>query len=306
MQAASTEELYDLQGSEHRTTPLPTAPLDQQTAPTTSVLHTALCIFTAFIVLIAGVIAYDYLHDDIPTPSLSAHLATYQPETPVSPSSSSHETLPTAIEATIDRIVDLKLRDRVGRRDFALSADGGTVVDELTVPLPNRGSPASPQPPKLALLDDMRIGKCWRVPSQNGQLAILSPHMIYPTHAIIDHIPIEIAADIGEAPKTMFLWGMVDGKLNYARYLNLTSEEPAPSVCGRRAPPLAGDDLYILLATFEYDINSLRHVQTFPIDLHIVYSRLYFGIFVFEIVDNWGSATTCIYRVRIHGDVAET
>ncbi|KAI0364520.1 hypothetical protein BV20DRAFT_1039373 [Pilatotrama ljubarskyi] len=224
--------------------------------------------------------------------------------------SSSSPPIPITLQAYVDRVISAKLRDPVGRRDFALHADGGRVMEDLTFPLPihtSKQPPVSPlQNPERALQDDIHIGNCWHIPSRTGQLGIILPVHVYPTHVTIDHIPIEIAADIGRAPRNMLLWGVVDGELNRARYLNFTSfEQLVPSAMGRRAPPVMGNNTYILLSSLEYDIYASSHIQTFQIDPRLIYSRMYFGIVVLEIVDNWGSTTTCLYRVRIHGDVAD-
>ncbi|OSC96424.1 Sad1/UNC-like protein [Trametes coccinea BRFM310] len=178
-------------------------------------------------------------------------------------------------------------------------------MDSLTIPHPHRATkaPVTSRPPEFALQDDMRVGNCWKTDTRNAQLAVVLPQLVYPTHITVDHIPTEIAANVGEAPKNMLVWGVIDGKLNRARYLNLlSSDEPIPSADGRFAPPHAGGYSYVLLSTFQYDLAAPSHVQTFPVDPRIVKSRMYFGIVVFEIVDNWGSPTTCLYRVRVHGD----
>ncbi|KAI9056717.1 hypothetical protein FKP32DRAFT_1556856, partial [Trametes sanguinea] len=204
--------------------------------------------------------------------------------------------------AYVEQVVSSRLRDAVGRRDFALHADGAEVAEDLTWPSPNSTASFGRRLPEFALQDDNHIGQCWHIAGGSGQLAILLPTFIYPTHISIDHIPIEVAADIGEAPKNMYVWGVVDGKLNHARYLNLTSGHTVPSARGRLSPPVAGNHSYVLLAALEYDIHAPSHIQTFPIDSHIIYSRMYFAFIVLEIVDNWGSSSTCLYRIRIHGD----
>ncbi|EIW65128.1 uncharacterized protein TRAVEDRAFT_111609 [Trametes versicolor FP-101664 SS1] len=232
------------------------------------------------------------------TPALSPHAHDSSPP----------ECCSADFDAYAERVLSTILRDYVGRRDFALYADGGGVMDELTVPFPSYSAEHasnSSYPPEIALQDDMRVGKCWFIPSQRAQLAIVLPRMVYPTHVTVDHIPLVITADIGEAPRNMRLWGMIDGLLNRARHINLSSSYELPSADGRHTPPLAGDRSYVLLSEFQYDINALSPIQTFHVDLHIIDSRMYFGVVVLEIVDNWGSNTTCLYRVRVHGDPKE-
>lgn len=246
--------------------------------------------------------------DEDPLDTDSPLLATLTPALPLLAHTSSPPDCCSAhLDDYAERVLSSKLRDYVGRRDFALYADGGGVMDELTIPsYSDEDAPTSSYPPEIALQDDMRVGKCWLIPSQCAQLAIVLPRMIYPTHVTVDHIPLEIAADIGEAPRNMRLWGVVDGPLNRACHINLISSYELPSADGRHTPPFAGDRSYVLLSAFQYDINALSPIQTFPVDVHIVDSRMYFGVVVLEIVDNWGSNTTCLYRVRVHGDAKDS
>ncbi len=124
-----------------------------------------------------------------------------------------------ALRAYIDRAVSKAFRDPVGRRDFALHADGGRVLPELTKVAKGGGwtQPLSGSSPEHAITDDSRIGHCWSIPGSAAQLGIQLSEMIFPTHVSIDHIPVEIAADIGQAPRTVVLWGALDGSVNEFR-----------------------------------------------------------------------------------------
>ncbi|KAI1786032.1 hypothetical protein LXA43DRAFT_898749 [Ganoderma leucocontextum] len=221
--------------------------------------------------------------------------------------------IPPAVKAHIDRVIDRTVnrafRDLIGRRDFALLADGGILLPELTEVTSNRNFFRSRERglhPEAALDDDLRIGNCWSIPGAAGQLGLRLSTMIHPTHISIDHIPLEIAADISRAPREIALWGGIDGPYRAVVH-NLTRSDNVtpPAVRGRSRPPSTHGYDFPLLAHFEYDIRAPAHVQTFPLQQYIVDSEMVFGVVVLEILSNWGGESTCLYRVRVHGDVAD-
>ncbi|OSC99349.1 hypothetical protein PYCCODRAFT_1343710, partial [Trametes coccinea BRFM310] len=189
----------------------------------------------------------------------------------------------------------------VPMRDYALAADGGMVYGELTWSFHDMHAASFPE---LVLDDDTRAGHCWSFSGSRAQVAISLPEFIYPTHVTIDHIPGAIAADIGQAPRRMVLWGVVDGAANRKRYQNKLDDIRANNTLGRDHPPLTKDGyLFIQLSNFVYNITNTRNVQTFALrdDLRDPELDLNIGLLVLEVVDNWGSDSTCVYRVRIHG-----
>ncbi|KAI0364230.1 hypothetical protein BV20DRAFT_956648 [Pilatotrama ljubarskyi] len=217
----------------------------------------------------------------------------------------------------LDEAVRMALRDPVGLPDFALRAHGAGVLKELTTPKPPSKSLQDPEKPSInpgrssrfaeplgpdvALTDDMHIGKCWSVPDVKAQLGIRLSEMIYPTHVSIDHIPAEIAADAGAAPRSMVLWGAVDGPQNEVLLEELGLRNALSSFIARSAPPVSFGYIFIPLAAFDYDIHASSTVQTFPVHQAIIDSRMYVGVVVLEITDNWGGNGTCLYRIRVHG-----
>ncbi|KAI1785649.1 hypothetical protein LXA43DRAFT_899279 [Ganoderma leucocontextum] len=191
-------------------------------------------------------------------------------------------------------------------RDWALSADGALVYPEYTSPYNHSAPPGSPWHPGIALTDDSRIGRCWSIPASHGQLGIALPGFIFPTNVTIDHIPKAIAADPGQAPRRLVLWGVVDGDGNRARYFAHLDAIRGNRTLPRDAPPLRGDgELFLVLADFLFDVNGSRYIQMFPTSPVARDFGIYVGTVVLEIVDNWGSESTCIYRVRVHGELAE-
>ena len=185
------------------------------------------------------------------------------------------------------------------QHDFALEAEGGSVFCPLTSFCHSR-LPDKTSTVHFALTNDSRAESCWRLPSRSGQLAIVLHSPIHPTAVTIDHIAIDIATDIGQAPRKMVLWGIVDGPHNrqaISRSKRVTRSTPG-------GPPLAAHYLFQQLVVFEYSITRSSPVQTFPISSDYANAKIDFGIVVLEIVSNWGADHTCLYRVRVHGDVA--
>ena len=126
--------------------------------------------------------------------------------------------------------------------------------------------------------------------------------MLHPTHVTVEHLPNSLTVDIGQAPRNMTLWGVVDGRINKEVFERLVLSESSSHA--RRTPTIVRDLLWAPLISFTYDIEDDNSMQTFPINPAIVDNRMSFGVVALEILDNWGSETTCLYRVRVHGDPA--
>ncbi|CDO76816.1 hypothetical protein BN946_scf185033.g13 [Trametes cinnabarina] len=211
------------------------------------------------------------------------------------------------IETILQASIRKAFKGPVLLQDYALEADGGKVLTSLTTPLPRSEkrvssfSTGQPFGPEVVIDDTLAIGRCWSttVPSQVG---LSTPMLIHPTNVTIDHIPRELAVDIGRAPRRMTLWGVVDGKPNHAHYKSIIAARGKTG--GSKAPSLTSGHIFLSLACFEYDINADLHVQTFPVSQDIIDSGMDFGVFVLELLDDWGASSVCLYRVRIHGTPA--
>ncbi len=219
---------------------------------------------------------------------------------------------PAALES-IAREAALLTRWGVLRPDYALQAHGGRILLDLTASRQDQARSRSTTPtvgPEVVIDEDLTIGRCWST-APAGQVGFSTPTLIYPQFVTIDHIPRQLSLDIGCAPRRMVLWGVLDGIFNFRRFQSLSARHldlQAPfnlTPRGRNAPSVTGDHAFVVLAAIEYDIGGDWPTQTFPIFDHILESRMDFGVFVLEVVDNWGSVDTCLYRVRIHGEPAE-
>ncbi|KAI0714469.1 hypothetical protein C8T65DRAFT_521499, partial [Cerioporus squamosus] len=208
--------------------------------------------------------------------------------------------IPPHISSFVHDTIYSALRDPVGRRDFALAAEGARIAPKLTTSFPDA---SESRPPANILDEDLRSGSCWSFPDDHAQVSVKLREFIYPTHVTIDHVPRKIAGNILAAPRHMVLWGVVDGQGNYQRREDaLESLRGSPLHQLGEGPPIRAGGTFVPLAAFEYDINAPSHIQTFPIDPAVIASRMYFGVIVLEIKDNWGAESTRVYRVRVHGE----
>lgn len=193
---------------------------------------------------------------------------------------------------------------RIGRRDYAFGADGARIAPDLTTGTFHISSKFQTRhSADVILRDNLHGGRCWTIPSKDGQVGVMTSHRIHPTHITIDHIPQEVADDIGQAPRRIRAWAHVEGSHNKEKAVRFQRsarvEEDGPKVKGHYA-------MFVHLADFEYNPGAQYHVQTFPVDAQLGELDLDYGVFVFEVLDNWGSDSTCIYRIRIHGCATHT
>ncbi|KAI0688935.1 hypothetical protein C8Q76DRAFT_634855 [Earliella scabrosa] len=209
------------------------------------------------------------------------------------------ETVPRYLREYIDAAIEAGILAQIGQRDHALEEGDTRIVSSLTSN--NSIPPPTPSyhPARVILRDNSHGGPCWLVASTRGQVGISLPYVTYPTSVTLDHIPPWEAERRGRAPRSVRLWGMLEGKANTERY-ELVQPFFPPALLQHAGPPVMQGRTFLLLADFEYQLAS-KHVQTFPVYQHIQDSKLVFGLYVVEILQNWGDAHTCIHRVRIHG-----
>ncbi|RPD69587.1 hypothetical protein L226DRAFT_471403, partial [Lentinus tigrinus ALCF2SS1-7] len=208
--------------------------------------------------------------------------------------------LPAHLTHYIDNAVRQSYLRQFTPRDHALAVDGACIVPNLstrTETSPSRShKPTSSHPAEVILRENLHGGSCWTLPASHGQVGIRLPHVIHPSSVTIDHLPKEILQDIGQAPRRMRLWGTLDGDVNAQLYGEALDQL-------HEGPPITEGYTFVHLADFEYDVYADHPIQTFPVQAHVYEKRLHIGVFVIELLDNWGSQETCLYRLRIHGDL---
>ncbi|TFK65463.1 hypothetical protein BDN72DRAFT_773344 [Pluteus cervinus] len=197
-------------------------------------------------------------------------------------------------------------RDHIARPDFAFRYAGGTIVDELTTPpLLIDGINVPGNPPSVALDDDIRIGGCWltQVPSQLG---ISLAARVRISHITIDHLAKELALSAArtlQAPREVIVWGVVDS--NNSRELEALKADLYGLIrpIEGSTPSITGGLATLPISFLSYNISHSDNVQTFPVFEPILRGRVSFSQVIVEVRSNWGHELTCLYRVRVHGEL---
>jgi SUN domain-containing protein 1/2 len=212
-------------------------------------------------------------------------------------------------------------KDLIGKADYAMHSGGARVIPSLTSPsyeiqpdtlgsqffgfLTGNGY-AVGRPPVTALHHETHGGYCWPFAGQRGQLGVSLAAPVVIDEVTIDHISRDIALDIRSAPRHMEVWGLVEGGENLEKYDELVKEkeqrqgemdedEEYPDTLPHNPP-------YIRIANFTYDVDSGKHVQTFPVLQEIQEKKMDFGVVTLRVLNNWGREEfTCLYRFRVHG-----
>ncbi|XP_033926357.1 sperm-associated antigen 4 protein-like isoform X2 [Melopsittacus undulatus] len=129
-------------------------------------------------------------------------------------------------------------------------------------------------PPDTILKPDVSPGNCWPLQGQQGQVVIRLPARVHLTAVSVQHIYKEVSPSgtVTSAPRDMAVFG-----------LNADREEET------------------LLGMFEYNVAK-EALQTFPLkNTHRAFSHI-----KLVVKSNWGYPDyTCIYRVQVHGKMAE-
>jgi SUN domain-containing protein 1/2 len=247
----------------------------------------------------------------------------------------------TDVTGLISHLVDSAVmrfttRDIVSRADFALHSAGGRPVPSLTShtlemrPTTLRGTALGwmtghgremGRSPITALHQDIHSGLCWPMSGDFGQLGVALSYPAYITDITIDHVAKEVAFDLRTAPRDMEVWGLVEGQENLEKVVAFRAERAAQradavSVAEESGSPLSeepdeddypatlpGNQPFIRLASFTYDIDAPSNIQTFAVRQEIQDLGVDFGVVALVIRNNWGKKEyTCLYRFRVHGE----
>ena len=238
------------------------------------------------------------------------------------------------IHEMVDSITSNWSKDILGRPDFALHSAGAQIIPSLTsgtysispdgvvgkaVGLVTGSGYATGLSPINALHPHNYAGHCWPFQGSEGQLGVKLARRAYISDITIDHVAKEVAFDLRSTPRQMEVWGLVEGRDNLAKVAGwLADRQRRKSDAFESGLPmdpkdeewevpkhLPKDARYIRIAKFLYDVHSTRNIQTFPVDSEVRALGVDLGVVVLVVKNNWGRPEyTCLYRFRVHGDVA--
>ncbi|KAJ7650168.1 hypothetical protein FB45DRAFT_887148 [Roridomyces roridus] len=262
-------------------------------------------------------------------PAASPGAAWWSKKSGLTIKSSDGQDVTAVIVDLVDKAVGMYGKDDLGRADFAQHSSGAFVIPSLTSPLYEvRPSGIREKllgyvtgngfmvghPPVYALHHDTHDGYCWPFAGTQGHLGVGLAAPVYIEDITIDHVAPQVAINNRlSAPRDMEVWGIVDGAENKAkidawRETRQARRESGESVEEEPVRPsfLSGRLNAIRLASFRYDLDSPKHIQTFPVDPEIKALGVDFGVVALAINNNWGMDDyTCLYRMRVHGQRME-
>ncbi|VDD79400.1 unnamed protein product [Mesocestoides corti] len=174
--------------------------------------------------------------------------------------------------ANIDSALDVFAADRTGKADFALESAGGTVVSTRCTR--TYDSSITSFPIFSAMLQpNTHLGECWCFHGSQGQAIIRLAARVHVTGVSLEHVS-----------KLVALSGRIDSAPLHGLVLIFAED---------------GE----VLGSFVYDINA-KPVQYFPIKPRPNGQPTRF--IELAVNSNHGHpAYTCIYRLRVHGNMAE-
>uniref|UniRef100_A0A1I7YBA1 SUN domain-containing protein n=1 Tax=Steinernema glaseri TaxID=37863 RepID=A0A1I7YBA1_9BILA len=194
------------------------------------------------------------------------------------------------IRKMIKESIDVYDADKTGMADYALESAGGSVVStrctepyketsrvESIYGIPLWYSSYSPRSVIQRKSQGATAGECWAFTGNHGYLTIQLAGRVNVTAVSYEHLPVALSPQghIRSAPREFLVWSYqtVEGHANR-----------------------------VLLGTFEYSRDG-GSIQTFPVQNK---DPLGTPIVELEVITNYGSEYTCLYRFRVHGNLVES
>lgn len=159
------------------------------------------------------------------------------------------------------------------------------------------------RPPVTALERWEEASDCWCAAAAEGgkaQLAVTMAQKIFPTKVTVEHVPKEGTLDPRSAPKWMELWVEIKDVNKRLEVINAWNEVNTE---GCSEPRVSTN--FVCIGRFRYDIHAANHVQTFNLELDLAESGVAVTKTVVRVTENWGRPWTCMYRIRMHGELVE-
>ncbi|WWD15961.1 hypothetical protein CI109_100385 [Kwoniella shandongensis] len=244
---------------------------------------------------------------EMPAPSKPSGKSKSSASSSVTIKSNKGDDLTSLFNELIDAALLKYSKDTIARTDYALFTAGARVIPQLTsdtlvlqtasgVGKWIMGSKdVQGRPPATALHPDISVGSCWPFKGEQGSLGVMLTRRVVVSDITIEHAPSELALDTSTAPRVIQVMGILDDEEDKEKFAQYWAQKEDP----------AAQPDYLPLGSFTYDPAALSHIQTFPVASDIVDLGIKVGVVVFKVESNWGGHFTCMYRVRVHGDINE-
>ncbi|KAF2103551.1 hypothetical protein NA57DRAFT_53068 [Rhizodiscina lignyota] len=161
----------------------------------------------------------------------------------------------------------------------------------------------TPNRPVEALLPWQEPGDCWCAAKADGksQIGVILPYPVYPTAFVIEHVPKQGTLDIGSAPRDIELWVQAPSPAARDALANAyeTINPGQPCLGGGSMP-----NNYVCVGKAVYDVDGWNHVQSFRLGVDFKALGIEVRQVVVRVTENHGQAWTCLYRTRLHGELA--
>lgn len=186
---------------------------------------------------------------------------------------------------------------------FDFAANRAWILKRAILWLSGYGLPI-PNSPAEALTKWDEAGECWCSPSKGPgagvQLGVLMSHDLYPKEVVIEHIPKSATLDSKSAPQEMELLAFVEDPEKREKV------DARSQALFRRSPEKALAKGWYLIGTFRYDLNWPNNIQHFYPQVDLQSLGISTRDLVVRVKSNWGNPNyTCLYRVRVYGEVAD-
>ena len=163
----------------------------------------------------------------------------------------------------------------------------------------------TPRAPVEALRSWQDMADCWcaaKNPEGLSQIGVLLPYTIYPSTISIEHMPKQGTLEIDAAPKKMELWVDVRTrakKQEVDEALDIYQSDFRE--CSKDAP----GDTFVCIRSMIFDPVNSWHFHSYTIVDNMKEYEVPIKSAVLRITENWGHKYTCLYRVRLHGEVSD-
>ncbi|KAJ4486612.1 hypothetical protein C8J55DRAFT_558603 [Lentinula edodes] len=224
---------------------------------------------------------------------------------------------PPAASSYMDRVQQQQQQLTENALDYALALRGGAVLMDLTsdtagiTPLSQwqrwlgyvSSFPdyADKAPPLAVLEQEIHVGYCWAFLGPRGHIAFaLSEPIVVTDFTIFYANPNELTTkELQQAPKIIQLWALSAPKSSQ----NVVQQKQIPwkhfAQTNRKPLQLGFSNSFELLANVSFTLQQGTK-QTFSVEAP---TKSLTTVVVIEVLDNWGSETTCLYRIAIHGKI---